>query len=127
MAGSYASVRIDGLNAAIRALAAIGIDAEDMKDSMSVIARFGAMRAAEFAPKRSGKLAGDIRGNRAKAKAVITSGRKSIPYAGPINYGWPKHNITAAGYMQKADKSIQPWALRRLQRDLNQKIAIRGF
>ncbi len=25
--------------------------------------------------------------------AVIRAGRKAVPYAGPINYGWPKRHI----------------------------------
>jgi hypothetical protein len=28
-----------------------------------------------------------------RSKAVVTAGRASVPYAGPINYGWAAHNI----------------------------------
>jgi hypothetical protein len=120
-------VRIDGLNAVVRGLIAIGFEVDDLKDSFSAIAARGARAAAQFAPKRLGTLAGDVRGSRARSKAVITAGRKSVPYAGPINYGWAAHNITANGFMQKADKVIQPWALKQLERDINRQIARRGL
>lgn len=123
----YVSVRIDGLSSVVRDLLAIGLEVEDLKGAMSEIARFGAIEAARFAPKQSGRLSSDIRGNRAKAKAVVTAGRVSVPYAGPINYGWAKRGITASGFMQKADAAVQPYALRRLEADINQAIRRRGL
>lgn len=123
----YGGVRVDGLNAVVRGLIAIGIEVDDLKDSFSAIAERGARAAYLLAPKQSGTLAGDVRGNRARSKAVITAGRKSVPYAGPINYGWAAHNITANGFMQKADKVIQPYALKQLERDINRQIARRGL
>lgn len=120
-------IRVDGLNAVVRGLLAVGLEVEDLKDSFSDIASFGARLAAGYAPKRSGRLAGDVRGNRARSKAVIAAGRVSVPYAGPINYGWAKHNISPAGFMQKADKQLQPWSLRRLERDINSKIRRKGL
>lgn len=120
-------VRISGLTAVTRALLEIGLEVDDLKDAFSNIAARGARAAAQFAPKRSGRLARDIRGNRARSKAVITAGRVSVPYAGPINYGWAAHNIAPNGFMQKADQVIQPWALRELERDINKQIARRGL
>lgn len=120
-------LRIDGLNAVVRALVAMGLDVDDLKDAFSNIAGVGAKVAAGFAPKQSGRLAGDIRGNRAKAKAVITAGRTSVPYAGPINYGWAAHNIEPAGFMQKADQQMRPYALRRLEQEINYKIRQKGL
>lgn len=125
--GITVSTRIDNLNSVVRALQALGLDVEDLKDAFSEIARFGAVEAARFAPKLTGRLAGDVRGNRAKAKAVITAGRVRVPYAGPINYGWAKRGIAPSGFMQKADKAVQPYALRRLEADINRSIRRRGL
>ncbi|MDQ6524327.1 hypothetical protein RB608_11980 [Nocardioides sp. LHD-245] len=125
--GMHVTTRVDGLNAVIRDLVAIGLEVEDPKDAMSEVARLGAVMAARYAPKLSGRLSRDIRGNRAKAKAVIAAGRVSVPYAGPINYGWAKRGITASGFMQKADRALQPRALRILEGSLNQSIRRRGL
>ena len=39
------------------------------------------------------KLAGSIRVGATQKAGVIRAGRKSVPYAGVINYGWPKRGI----------------------------------
>lgn len=31
--------------------------------------------------------------NREAAQIALPAGRKAVPYAGPINYGWPKRHI----------------------------------
>src|SRR5688500_18024830 len=104
MPGRHVTIRVDGLNAVVRSLLAMGLEVEDLKDAFSEIARFGAVVASRHAPRRTGRLASDIRGNRARSKAVVTAGRVSVPYAGPINYGWAAHGIEPSGFMQKADQ-----------------------
>lgn len=125
--GETVTFRVTGLTAVVRDLIALGVDVDDLKDAFSEIARQGASVASAYAPRRTGRLAGDIRGNRAKSKAVITAGRVSVPYAGPINYGWAAHGIQASGFMQKADEALQPYALSRLEDDINAAIRRRGL
>lgn len=120
-------VRIEGLTRVTRALLELGLEVDDLKDAFSSIADEGAQYAAQFAPKRTGRLASDIRGNRARSKAVITAGRASVPYAGPINYGWARHGIEPSGFMQKADAVMKSRSLRRLEDEINQQIALRGL
>jgi hypothetical protein len=127
MARVSGGVRVEGLSAVTRALVGLGLEVEDLKDAFSNIAREGAQLAARYAPKLSGALAGDIRGNRARSSAHVAAGRSALPYAGPVNYGWRAHNITANGFMQKADKDWQPYALKRLEQEINQQIARRGL
>ena len=124
---AVSGVRIEGLNRVVRGLQQVGVEVDDLKDVFQQISQRGARIAAAFAPKQSGRLAGDIRGNRAKSKAVITAGRKSVPYAGPINYGWPKRNIGASGFMQRADRAMRPFALRQLNSGINRAIKRRGL
>jgi phage gpG-like protein len=125
-AGSI-SVRIDGLNAVVRALLELGLEVDDLKDAFSQIARFGAIEGSRFAPKLTGRLAGDVRGNRSRNRAVITAGRSSVPYAGVINFGWAAHGIAPSMFMQKADVVLQPYALQRLEDDINDAIRRRGL
>jgi hypothetical protein len=119
--------KVEGLNALVRDLQRMGLEVDDLKEAFSTIAAEGAQVASGFAPKVTGRLAGDVRGNRAKSKAVIAAGRVSVPYAGPINYGWPKRNIAANGFMQKADAVMQPRAIQMLETEINRQIAKRGL
>lgn len=119
--------RVEGLTSVVRALQAMGLDVEDLKDAFSEIASEGARAAASFAPVRTGRLASNIRGNRAKSKAVVAAGRASVPYAGPINYGWATRGIAPSGFMQAADRAMQPRAIQTLEDEVNRKIRERGL
>ena len=59
---------------------------------------------------------------RAKSKAVVSAGRASVPYAGPINYGWPRRGISPADFTGKTDQVMQPRALSELEREINAAI-----
>lgn len=119
--------RVTGLTAVVRALQDLGLEVDDLKDAFSSIAEEGARYASAYAPKRSGRLAADIRGNRAKSKAVVTAGRVSVPYAGVINYGWAAHGIEANGFLQRADMAMRPRALVLLEQEINQSITTKGL
>lgn len=119
--------QVEGLAQKVRDLKALGLDVDDLKDAFSKIAARGAALAAGYAPKASGRLAASVRGNRAQSKAVVTVGRSTIPYAGPINYGWPSRGIAASGFMQKADQAMRPIVLDLLEDDINDKIRKRGL
>lgn len=120
-------VRVEGLNKVVRDLKSFGAEIDDLKDAFSKIAALGAQKAANFAPKRSGRLAADVRGNRAQSKAVVTAGRASVPYAGPINYGWRARGIAPSGFMQKADEAMQPIALQMLESEIDSLIRKKGL
>ena len=120
--------QVQGLARLTRDLQALGLEVDDLKDAFSTLAAEGAALASGFAPKRSGRLAASIRGNRAKSKAVVSAGRgKAVPYAGAINYGWPKRGISARGFMQEADARMRPKALQELEQAINRKIKERGL
>lgn len=119
--------KVEGLTKVTRALQQLGIEIEDLKDAFSKIAREGAVRAAAHAPRRSGRLAASVRGNRAKSSAVVTSGKSAAPYAGAINYGWPARNISASSFMQKADEEMRPRAIKLLEDDINAKAKSKGL
>lgn len=121
MAGAT-GFRVEGLSQVVRALSAMGAEVDDLKNAFSAIAAEGARRAASHAPRRSGRLSGDVRGNRAKSKAVVAAGRASVPYAGAQNYGWPSRGIKASGFMQKADQEMQPLAIQMLELEINNQI-----
>jgi hypothetical protein len=111
-------VRVEGLNRTVRALQRYGVEVGDLKETFADIAAEGARLASSFAPKRSGRLAGTVRGNKAKNKAVVAAGKARVPYAGAINYGWPKRGIKPALFMQRADKALAPRAVGMLESGL---------
>lgn len=127
MARAGGGLRVEGLTQVVQALLAMGLEVEDLKAAFASIADQGARLASQYAPHRTGRLAGDVRGNRAKSKAVVTAGRASVPYAGPINYGWAARGIEPSGFMQKADQALQPYSLRRLEDEINAQIQKRGL
>lgn len=120
-------LRVTGLSQVVRALKEIGLEVDDLKDAFSAIAKEAAERAAAHAPRKSGRLAGDIRGNRAQSKAVVTAGRGSVPYAGAQNYGWPARGIAATAFMQKADQEMQGRSIELLENGVNDAIRRRGL
>lgn len=120
-------VRVEGLNQLVRDLQALGLDVDDLKGAFGPIAAEGARLASGFAPKRSGRLAGTIRGNKAKNKAVVTAGRARVKYAGAINYGWPRRGIRPARFMQRADEALQPRALTMLENEIDRIIHEKGL
>lgn len=112
-------VQITGLRQVVRGLERAGVEVDDLKDAFAKIADLGAAAVKRHAPKgRTGRLAASVRGNRAKSKAVVAAGRKAVPYAGPINYGWRRRNIAASRFMQKADDEIKPLVVPTLEAEL---------
>lgn len=113
-------VRVEGLNKTVRALEKFGADVADLKGTFSEIAAEGARLASSYAPRRTGRLAATIRGNKSKNKAVVTAGRARVPYAAPINYGWPRRHIRPALFMQRADAQLAPRAVTMMEAGLDE-------
>ena len=62
-----------------------GADMDDLKALPAV---------RNLAPRgKTGRLAGSLRVGATKRAGVIRAGRKAVPYAGPVNYGWPARRI----------------------------------
>lgn len=119
--------QVEGLNQVVRALQELGVETDDLKEAFSTIAAEGGRVMAGFVPQRSGRLASSVRGNRAKSKAVVTVGRASIPYAGAIQWGWPKRGIRPSGFFEKTDAVMSPRALQMLETEINRIIREKRF
>ncbi|MBC7269901.1 MAG: HK97 gp10 family phage protein [Streptomyces sp.] len=119
--------KVQGLRQVVKGLLEVGVELDDLKDAMAEVAKAATDVAQAAAPVKSGALRASIRGNRAKGKAVVTAGRARVPYAGPINYGWPKRGIRGAGFMQKADEVVGPRAVQMLEEGINRIINEKGL
>jgi hypothetical protein len=58
--------------------------------------------AVRMAPRDSGKLAGSHKTKATRTQAKVTAGSASVPYAGPIHFGWPGHNIEPQPWLTSA-------------------------
>jgi hypothetical protein len=120
-------VQVEGLNTLVRDLERLGVEVTDLKDAFAAIASEAATKAAGFAPRRTGRLAASVRGNRSKNKAVVTAGKASIGYAVVVNYGSPKRHIAASQFMQRADEAMRPVALERINTAIQDAIRRAGL
>lgn len=91
-----AVVQIVGLAALRRDLNRMGTD---KNSPMYAVLKAGAKTAADpiaarvrsSLPRISGRLAGDVRVSTTKTGASMRMGRKTVPYAGPVDFGgWPE-------------------------------------
>ena len=98
---SRAGVQVDGASRLRRELRRAGHDLDDMAEAHRTVAGIVAAIAKADAPKRSGALAGTVRGSGTKTRATVRAGYKRVPYAGVIHYGTPP------GYPRQYQP--QPW------------------
>lgn len=112
MAGKPA-IQVTGAKELRRALKRMGADLADLKEINLEAARRVADRAAQRAPFRTGRLQRSIKARATKASGSVTAGGRLIPYAGPIHFGWPRHNINPQPFIYEAldDRRIEVVAL----------------
>jgi hypothetical protein len=80
---------------------------KDLKDVHDDVGHVVASRARAIAPHLSGTLAGSIGNDRRVAGASVFAGSRRVPYAGPIHFGWPAHNIEAQPFLYEALEDSQ--------------------
>lgn len=101
-------IDVDGARQLRRDLRRMGDDLAELKDAHAAAAALVAAEAGRRAPKRTGRLAGSVRGNRALSRATVSAGRASIPYAGPIHWGWAARGIEANPFVADAATATEP-------------------
>lgn len=135
-------IRVEGLSRAVRDLARLGVDLEDLRAAFARIAAEAVPTYQRFTPRRSGRLRGDYRTGRTANRAVLYVGRASVPYAAAINYGrgssassW-KHGRRAVGmrgtfaganFVAKGDAVETPRALTAIEADIDRLIRARNL
>ena len=106
--GAAPVVRVDGARELRRTLKAAGDDLADLTKVNATVSRYVALRGAAMAPRRSGALAGSVRGNAAKTSAIARAGGARVPYANVIHWGWPAHHIAAQPFLVDAAHTTEP-------------------
>jgi hypothetical protein len=120
-------VEVEGLNRFVSTWRRAGADMADFKDANQRAGTIVVSAANLRVPRRTGALASSIRSARQVKKAVVYYGKASVPYAGPIHWGWPSHHIRAQPFVTDAAQETEPIWTREYSNDL-QKIVdgIRG-
>ena len=108
---SESGVKVTNLREINKALAAVGVPKDAIKDAGKESGELVASEARSLAPVRTGALRNSIRvGATARGKITVLAGnnrtsKSAVPYANPIHWGWFKRHIrpqpffvTALGY-----------------------------
>lgn len=103
-----AGIQVQGAKELRATLKRAGEDLGDLKAAHAEAAQLVTGVSRARAPKRSGRLASNVRGSGAATAATIRVGGASVPYAGPIHYGWPAHNIEPQPFITEAAQSTEP-------------------
>lgn len=95
---------ISGLRETLRDLKQLSKDTrEDMKDTHRQAGEIVAAAAKPLAPVRTGTLAATVVSAPTKYQGRVRIGRgQSVPYAGPIHFGWPARRIKPQSFVYEA-------------------------
>lgn len=96
MAVKQGAVTVEGLNELRRFIRRFPDDLskDGLKRIHDKVAEPVESEAKSRVPRRSGRLAGSIRRAKGSTKAAtVRAGRASVPYAGPIHFGWPNRRV----------------------------------
>jgi hypothetical protein len=99
-------LEVEGAAELRKTMLAAGQDLSDLTKANKEVA--AQVVAAVHAPRRSGALAGSVRGSGTKSGAIVRAGGARLPYAGPIHYGWRARNITPQPFLTDAAHNTEP-------------------
>lgn len=102
MARSQPTVQIEGARELRKALKRTDDRLDDLKDLHKRAAEPVADEARELVPVAEGDLRDSIRQDRRAAGAAVLAGRRAVPYAGVIHFGWPAHGIEPDPFLYDA-------------------------
>tara|TARA_B110000259_G_scaffold40556_1_gene46371 strand:- start:510 stop:920 length:411 start_codon:yes stop_codon:yes gene_type:complete len=101
-------VKVKNLREINKALAAIGVPKEAVKDAGKESGELVANEARSLVPVRTGNLRNSIRvGATARGKITVLAGnnrtsKSAVPYANPIHWGWFKKHIRPQPFFVRA-------------------------
>lgn len=94
---------IDGLKELQRDLRKLGDDAKkEMKPAHLKAAELVIMGAKRYVPFRTGALLNSLKPFARQTAGVVRAGNASVPYAGPIHFGWPTRHIKPQPFLYSA-------------------------
>lgn len=127
MADQYTGVRVEGARRLRSTLKKAGLDIrDDLKEAHKNAATIVSRRAAHLAPvgpdsrrHKSGQLKATVRPAGTQTAAIVRAGKKRVPYAGPIQWGWHKRNIKPTFFLTRAASDTEPTWLKGYEKKFN--------
>lgn len=102
------SIRVEGAANLRRTLKKAGYDVKKFSQVNRAAAQVVASASKSTAPKRTGRLAASIRAGATQKAGVIRAGRKTVPYANPIHWGWFKRGIRPNPWLSRTAQATEP-------------------
>lgn len=101
MAGQSGDLfKVEGVKQLRASMKRAGVDLSELKAAHAEAGNIAAAAATARAPLgATGKLRASIRSSGTNTAAIVRAGKKAVPYAGPIHWGWPSRGITANTFM----------------------------
>lgn len=108
LSGGFPGVKLEVRNGRQwrAAMRRAGDDLTEWKDIHRDVA--GVVQSRVSPPRRTGRLAGSVRSSGTTTAAIIRAGKKLVPYAAPIHWGWPSRGIPARFYITGPAKATEP-------------------
>lgn len=107
-AAGRAGVEVIGAARLRRTLKAAGHDLSELKAAHAAAGRIAQGGAGRLVPHRTGKLAASLRSSGTNTAAIIRAGRASVPYAGPIHWGWFRRGISPSYFISLGAQATEP-------------------
>lgn len=101
-------VQVTGIRELRDALGTAALELADMRPVNRQAANIVRGAARPAAPRRTGRLASSHRTKITKTQAIITAGSTSVPYAGPIHWGWDRRHIKANPWLSTVAQNTEP-------------------
>lgn len=105
MASRGPVVQVEGRAELVRTMREAGANLRDLNAANKAAAAVATSPAVAAAPRRTGRLASAGRPAGTRAAAII---RFATPYAAPIHWGWPGHNIEPNPFALEAARASEP-------------------
>lgn len=102
MAGTRPGIEVEGGPQLRRAFKKLGDRAEDLTALHGDIGEMVEETAEQLVPRVTGTLGDSIRHSKRKTGATVMAGRRAVPYAGPIHFGWRARNIEPQPFLYDA-------------------------
>lgn len=101
--------RVEGARRLRSTLRQAGVRASQMRAVNKAAADIVVGAGRISAPRRTGRLAASVRNaGSTPSTAIISAGRASVPYGGPIHWGWPARRIPAQPWLSLAAQATEP-------------------
>ena len=102
MAAGKPAVTVTGAREFRAAMTRMGADLKDMTAIHKRVAEIVADQSRHIVPYLGGALSGSIKSTATRTRGRVQAGSRSVPYAGPIHFGWPARNIKASPFLWDA-------------------------